>query len=652
MKYTLINKINPNYSAIEQILTNRGIKYENIKHYLNTTDNDINKPQEFGEERLRAAAIALIKTIYAGDSALIIVDCDCDGFTSSAILINYLYEIFPTWVENNLHYFLHEDKEHGLSDCMDYIKNRQFSLIICPDASSNDYDYHRQLKEQERQIIILDHHEAERISPYATAVINNQLCDYPNKELSGAGVTWQFCRYLDEMLPQQPDYANNFLDLVALGNMADMMSLKSIETKHLILKGFKEENLKNPFIYGMAQKNSYSLGNKITPMGAAFYIAPFVNAMVRSGTLEEKELLFNSMLKYKAFKEIPSNKRGHKAGEMERVVDQALRTATNVKNRQTRAQDAMMDLFERKIEEDNMMEHKVLLFLLEPGQIDKNIAGLCANKIMAKYQRPVCILTKVIEKRDVGIQTPLHQDRDGNPKILDYIGDELYKDPWTEGKEDEYRRMPMNLEALNMKGFVWASGIEETITYQGSARGCDKVGINNFKDICAETGCIMYAEGHQGAFGLGIAADNIDNFIEKTNELLKDMSDEPVYYVDYVYNGVDVNSENILDIARLDDLWGKDMDEPYIAIHDLKVSKEMLTLMSPDKKPTLKITLPNKVSLIKFGSSQEEYESLLSEGYIALDVVGKCNANEWNGWTTAQILIEDYEIIGQNRYCF
>ena len=134
--------------------------------------------------------------------------------------------------------------------------------------------------------------------------------------------------------------------------------------------------------------------------------------------------------------------------------------------------------------------------------------------------------------------------------------------------------------------------------------------------------------------------------------MLKDTSEEPVYFVDYVYRGVDVNPENILDIAALDNLWGKDMDKAYIAIHDLKVSSDMITLMSPDKRPTLKITLPNKVCLIKFGSSQEEYESLLSQGYIALDIVGRCNANEYNGWVTAQVLIEDYEVIGQSKYNF
>ena len=60
----------------------------------------------------------------------------------------------------------------------------------------------------------------------------------------------------------------------------------------------------------MADKNSYSLGDKLTPMGVAFYIVPFINAMQRSGNLEEKELLFKSMLKYEAFKIIPYTKRG------------------------------------------------------------------------------------------------------------------------------------------------------------------------------------------------------------------------------------------------------------------------------------------------------------------------------------------------------
>lgn len=598
MKYKLIKEPDNSLSAIQQILYNRGISLNQIHHYLNTSDLDINSFDGLGIENLKSAAAALVSTIQNKKNVLIVVDSDCDGYTSSAILLNYLYDLFPSFIENNVKYYIHEGKEHGLLDVMNYINEHDFDLIILPDSSSNDYGYHKELHQNGKKIIILDHHEAEYISPYAT-IINNQLSDYPNKDFSGAGITWQFCRFLDKLLGI--NNSDNYIDLVALGNCGDMMSLKSIETKHIINKGFK--NIQNPFFYYMADKNSYSLGDKLTPMGVAFYIVPFINAMQRSGNLEEKELLFKSMLKYEAFKIIPSTKRGCK-GQTEKLVEQAVRTAINVKNRQTRAQDAGMELLENKIISDNLLEHKVLLFLLEPGEIDKNIAGLIANKMMAKYQRPCCILTKVEEIEESIILT-------SNPP-------------------QEYKY----------------------ITYQGSARGCDKVGINNFKDICTETKCIMYAEGHQGAFGLGIEESQINSFIKETDRILKDMSDEPIYYVDYIYNGIDVSSQAILDIASLDDLWGKDMDEPMVAIHDLKINEKMITLMSPDKKPTLKIILPNKVSLIKFNSSQEEYENLCSEGYIAIDVVGRCNQNIWMNYVNAQILIDDYEIISKAKYYF
>lgn len=75
--------------------------------------------------------------------------------------------------------------------------------------------------------------------------------------------------------------------------------------------------------------------------------------------------------------------------------------------------------------------------------------------------------------------------------------------------------------------------------------------------------------------------------------------------------------------------------------------------MSPDKSPTLKITLPNGTSLIKFKSSREEYEKLRSEtGCITINIVGKCERNIWNGVVSPQIIIEDYEIVGEQKYYF
>lgn len=592
MQFKLISELNKKYSPIEQVLANRGIEEKEFNHYLNTTDADVSNPSDFGLDLLKQAATILMTTIHNDETMLVIVDADCDGFTSSAIILNYLYELFPYWVESKVDYVLHSGKQHGLADHIDSIVDKGYGLVLIPDAGTNDSEQCKRLQDKGTKVVILDHHLAEEEgNPYAV-IINNQTTEYPNKALSGAGVVYQFCRYIDSLLGQ--DYADHYLDLCALGNMADVMSLKSIETKHLINKGFQPEYITNPFIYGMWEKNKFKLGEHITPMGAAFYIAPFVNAMVRSGTPEEKELLFSSMLKYKAFKELPSTKRGHALNEMERVVDQALRTCTNVKNRQGRAQDTGMEVLETRIETNNMLDHKVLLFLMKPGEIDPNIAGLIANKLASKYQRPCCILTRTMVQ---------NEDR------------------------------------------------TESAVYQGSARGYERTGVSDFKKICFETGLTTFTIGHENAFGLGIREGDEAEFTKLTDAVLQDITSEPMYYVDYIFNASEFTEENcgeiILDIARHEELWGKDVDEPYIAIKGLKVNKDNIVMM---KSNTVKIKAG--IDIIRFRMSDEEYEKLNVEGFVEINAICRCNLNEWQGYISPQCFLEDYEIIDSAKYFF
>lgn len=591
MEFNLRKPIVDGFSAIEQALFNRGISPVHFLHYLHTTDNDINSYDAFGPS-IREAAKALCLAIANNADTWVIVDCDCDGMTSAALLINYLHRLFPTWVENKVKWFLHSDKQHGLSD-FDYTIIKSGDLIICPDSSSNDYEIHQQISELGGTVIVLDHHEADKISEYAI-VVNNQLSDYPNKDLSGVGVTWQFCRLLDEIL--DTDKANDYLDLVAVGLVGDMMDIRTFETKHLIKQGLDLDNFHNPFLYELSIKNKFSLGDFITPIGAAFYIVPFINSMMRSGTLEEKELMFESMLDFKAYEQIPSTKRGHSPGEMEKVVTQAVRVATNVKNRQTKAQDAGMELLEKIIHDENMYKDKTLVFYLEPGLIDRNIAGLCANKLMAKYQRPCCILTRV--------------------------------------------------------------NLMDEVTYQGSARGYTKTGLLDFKELCSKFDKVLYCEGHANAFGLGIPDIFKEEFKLFLNNALSNLPTEKTYYVDYIYDNIHVNEEQILDLSRYISLWGQEMEEPLVAVKDLKISNDMITIKSPDKSPTIVISLPNGVELIKFKASEMEIEYLLGSGdemrgkYIYLNVVGKCQRNEWYGKIIPQIKIEDFEITGSSNFDF
>ena len=151
-----------------------------------------------------------------------------------------------------------------------------------------------------------------------------------------------------------------------------------------------------------------------------------------------------------------------------------------------------------------------LEFTLDDKELNRNIAGLIANKIANKYQRPCCILSKTLEI-DPGHTTML-QD-----------GTEV---------------------------FVTSAS---RILYQGSARGYEITGVTNFKTICEAAGA-EWCQGHENAFGMCLAEDQIERFLTETDAALADISAEPIYYVDYIYNNIDVNSNDILTIANLKSL--------------------------------------------------------------------------------------------------
>ena len=579
MEYQLIAPRIPQsreLSAVEQVLFNRGISPENVEHYLNTTDADILNPSLI--MNMREGAQMLITHVAQNDKVLIQIDSDCDGYTSAAALINYLNCLFPGFVQNNVFYRIHTGKQHGI--LLDTIPD-DIKLVIAPDSSSNDYEEHQKLKSKGVDVLVIDHHEADMISENA-CIINNQLCDYPTKSLSGVGMVYKFCSYIDELL--NVDYADQFLDLVALGMVADMMDLRDYETRHLITRGL--EHIRNPYFKGMVDKQAYSLKDGISPIGVAFYIAPYVNATIRMGTQEEKLMLFESMLDYRGYELVPSTKRGCK-GQSETRVEQACRNCTNIKNRQTKARDAALENIERIIKEKNLLENKILVIKLDTFAADKNLTGLIANQLMAKYQRPVLLLNKTA-------------------------------DGW-----------------------------------EGSGRGYDKSKFDNLREFLKYSDLVMYAEGHANALGVGIADEHFNDFIKYSNQELADFDFTPCYKVDFIFNGGDFRGKDIVEIAELKSLWGQGVDEPFIAIERINVYAGNVSLMSPDKNPTLKITLPNGTSLIKFKSSEEEYEKLRSEvGCVTINIVGKCERNIWNGMITPQIIIEDYEIVGEQKYYF
>lgn len=388
MEYQLLTPsipVNDDLTPVELVFANRGMTPQEMFHYLRTSEDDIISPTLI--DNIQWGAKMLIQHLFAGDKIFIQVDSDVDGYTSAALLINYINLIAPGHAQQKITYRIHEGKQHGI--ILDTIP-KDVKLVIIPDAGSNSYEQHKALKDNGIDVLVIDHHEADKVSDDA-CIINNQTCDYPTKSLSGVGMVYKFCSYIDTLLNK--DYANNFLDLVAVGMVSDMMDLRDFETKELIDLGV--HYIKNPFLLRFVDEQSYSLKGEVTPFGISFYIAPYINATIRMGSLDEKILLFESMLEFKAYEQISSTKRGFK-GTYETRVEQACRNCKNIKNRQTKARDLSLELIEQIIQDEGLLNHPIIIVQLD-SPVEENLTGLIANQIMGKYMRPVLLLNRYIE---------------------------------------------------------------------------------------------------------------------------------------------------------------------------------------------------------------------------------------------------------------
>ncbi len=474
------------------------------------------------------------------------VDSDCDGYTSAALLLNYLHDIAPVTVENHWSYGLHKAKLHGID--IDNIPEGT-KLVIAPDSSSNEADKHKILVEKGIDVVVLDHHEAEIVDDPAI-IVNNQLCSYKNKYLSGVGVVYKLLQCMDNMR-HQPNAATYYLDLVALGLTGDMMDMRDPETHYYITEGFK--HIENPFFVYLAEKNEFSMKGKFTPFTVAWYIVPYINSVTRVGDDKDKLLIFEAMLNWKAGEIIPSDKRGTR-NEKEMRVDQAVRHAGNIKRHQDDEKKKLLDEIHDKIDKYSLGDFPLIIVqnqAIEDDDPIRGITGLVANVIMAEFNKPTLILNE--------LQTE--------------------------------------------KGTIWS----------GSGRGFKIGNIDNWRDYIANTGLAEFAQGHAGAFGVAFTPENLEKFKAKIIEEFGGTNKfEKTYEVDFIWTPNDDFDNIIIDIGRYKNLWGQGVPEPLVAIEHIKITDE--TMLNLYTKGVLKINLkPHKTSCVKFNSDLNEYQNMIGK---------------------------------------
>ena len=319
---------------IGTIMENRGV--DDYKTYMNLDDSCLNSPWLL--DNIEDAVLLLNKHILKKSTISILVDCDVDGFTSASMMFQYLKAIDFHGKINILH---HSGKEHGLSKEIEVPP--ETTLLIIPDAGSNDVEQCKELHEKGIDILILDHHICDRENSYAV-IVNNQNGTYPNKELSGAGVVYKFLQAVDEY--NWTDVADRYLDLVAVGNIGDVMDMHSHETKRLCTKGLAR--IVNPMICALVEANSFNIKGDPTINDVQFYIVPMMNALIRVGSFEQKKRMFRAMVgDEQTFQYTPT--RGKNAGVTidETLAQHVARECSSCKYQQNKTKDkAVVELQE------------------------------------------------------------------------------------------------------------------------------------------------------------------------------------------------------------------------------------------------------------------------------------------------------------------
>ena len=381
-KYDVLGKVRFGFE-LEDILKLKGI--EDINSFLNPTIK--NTESELLFDNIEKARDVFVKHIEDKSIIDLLVDCDVDGFTSASNIYQYIKRINSN-IE--IRCFIHKGKIHGLSEFVDSMCEDDSKLIIVPDAGSGDSKECEKLIKNGKDVIILDHHSIDA-SDNPAIVVNNQLSNkVTDKAMTGVGITYKFTKLLDKYYGV--NYADDYLDLVALGMIGDRADTINLQTRYLILKGLEQirnKVNKNKLISVLVDAQMYSMNNKITINGIGFYVCPLMNSMIRLGEYEDKCYMFEALCN--SDKMLDRKVRGKGVVNMT-IQEYVLKACQSSNRKQKKITEESAAVLSEEIKKFNMDKLPILVCNAR-DDVDSNSTGLIANRLADQYQRP-CLLMR------------------------------------------------------------------------------------------------------------------------------------------------------------------------------------------------------------------------------------------------------------------
>lgn len=353
---------------VAHAMVNRGIDTEyKAQCYLEPSIENLHDPAMMLD--LEKAAERILSGVARGERIFIQGDYDVDGITSTFLLYSALLELgaaaeyrIPDRIKDG----------YGLTtEAIDEARRRGCTLVVTVDCGITAVEAVAHASSLGIDTVITDHHEPPAQLPAAHAIINplRPGCSYPFKSLAGVGVTFKLVERLLEALGGL-DRARDYLDVVALGTIADVVPLVG-ENRVLARLGLDRLNQGKRLGLTALIEKVHLEGKRISSGQVAFVLAPRINAAGRMGNAEQGLRLLLSR-------------------ESQEAHDIAASLEEDNNERRKKDETALRDAERRVVEELGYPDCSSIMLWSEewhPGVI-----GIVASRLVERFQRPTVLV--------------------------------------------------------------------------------------------------------------------------------------------------------------------------------------------------------------------------------------------------------------------
>ncbi len=351
---------------LRQILINRGIK-DSAEADTFLAAQPLTPSDPFLLTGMEVAVERLWQAVENREPIAVYGDYDVDGVTATVLMVEALRaaggEVQP-YIPNRF------EEGYGLNvEALRTLADSGVRLVItvdCGARSLREADFTRTV---DLDLIISDHHQPGSELPEAVALINpKQPGDaYPDKDLTGVGLAYKVVEGFLQLHPLPGVQAAQWLDLVALGTIADMAPLLG-ENRSLVAKGIQQIRAQTRQGISSLAEAAGLHAKAVTAGDIGFTLAPRLNAAGRlQSALDAYYLLITRDAK----------QTGKLAQEL------------NVQNaeRQKLTREMQQQAAEIVMREN---PQAMLLFAAHPD-FNEGIIGLAASRLVDMYYRPAIV---------------------------------------------------------------------------------------------------------------------------------------------------------------------------------------------------------------------------------------------------------------------